>query len=78
VPDDLRDFRTDDLDSFKIDSDGEFYWRGKRIRAGGWTTANRLSLAALLVALIAPSLYVLANFATIWTVLEGLWSRVAN
>jgi hypothetical protein len=74
MPDELRDFDVEDLKNFKIDPDGELYWRGKKIRAGGWTTANRLALAALLIALATPALFTLANLATVSANLKNLWN----
>ena len=74
MPGGLRDFNVEDLKRFKIDQDGELYWRGRRIRAGGWTTANRLALAALLIALVSPAVFALANLATVSANLESLWN----
>ena len=78
MPDDLREFGVEDLKSFKIDQDGELYWRGRRIRAGGWTTANRLALAALLIALVSPTVFALASFSTLSANLQSLWNWVGG
>lgn len=53
MPDDLRPFETGDLEHFKIDPDGNLYWKGKKLRAGGWGTAERIAFfTAILIALV--------------------------
>jgi hypothetical protein len=49
---DLRPLRSEDLDDLKTDADGNLYWKGRQIRTGGWTNADRIALGAAIVAVL--------------------------
>jgi hypothetical protein len=56
TPDELRDFRADDLQSFKIDSTAnQLYWNGKKVRLGGWSLTEKITIIGILIAAIVSA-----------------------
>ena len=71
MPADLGKFKTEDLEHFKLDPDGNLYWKGKRVRCGGWSTADRIAIAGVVVA-------ILLGVVTGYTELKALWSDLTR
>lgn len=52
----------------KVDSDGNLYWRGKRLRSGGWTLSERIAFGGAIIAAIGVGVAILDN----WTAIAAL------
>lgn len=71
---DLRPLAPKDLDDLKVDPAGNLYWRGREVRTGGWTTADRIALAAAAVSVLTLLASILKDYPGIR---EG-WGRLTG
>jgi hypothetical protein len=55
---------------FETDDAGDLFWKGRKIRTGGWTAANRIAFTAMIVA----ALGFLGGLASNYDKLGGLWT----
>src|SRR5690349_9389504 len=69
-----RRLSVSDQDHFETDDSGDLYWKGRKIRTGGWTAAVRISFAAVMI----PFLALLANLAINYDKLGGLWYSIRD
>jgi hypothetical protein len=63
---DRRRLSVSDQAYFETDDAGDLFCKGRKIRTGGWTAANRIAFAAMIVAF-------LGTFASNYDKLQQAW-----
>lgn len=76
----LRSLSAEEYQDLKVDHDGNIYWKGRKVRTGGWTLGERLSLAGLVVATVTALVAVLVAVKDIPEIRDtwrSLWAEPA-
>lgn len=70
----LQPLSVQDLENLESDDKGHLYWKGKKLKAGGLSTTEIISLVGVIVALLGVVGLSLANLEKIVTNVSYGWS----
>jgi len=67
-----RPLNTDEYRYLETDDAGALFWKGKKVRLGGWTIAERIAAFAVVATFLGVVINATANYSAIKTLVEHL------
>lgn len=67
-----RPLERDEFNYLETDDTGALFWKGKKVRLGGWTVGDRTGVAALVIAFLTFVVLVIEKYSAI----KGFISRI--
>jgi hypothetical protein len=67
-----RALNTDEYKNLETDDAGALFWKGKKVRLGGWTIGERIAVVAVIATFLGVVINATANYNAIKTLVEHL------
>lgn len=63
---------------FETDAAGSLFWKGKKVRVGGWSATDRIAVIAVIVAALVAVAVNYPNLKTLWSDLKQYVEAVSK
>lgn len=70
-----RPLATEEYDDLETDDTGALFWKGKKVRLGGWSIGERIALITACVAILALIVNGITNYSAIKALVDQLGSH---
>jgi len=73
-----RPLNTDEYQHLETDNAGALFWKGKKVRLGGWTIGERIAVVAAIATFLGVVINATANYSAIKTLVEHVVKPTAQ